>query len=1155
MPEIRLTKEQQAVVDNRGGTLLVSAAAGSGKTKVLIDRVMKKILLEGNNVDDFLMITFTKAAATELRGKLITQLSKALAEDPANHHLQKQMSRVYLAQISTVHSFCKALLSDYAHELDLPADFRVCDEQEKIVLKQKAMRACLEYAYGEGFSDPEIRDALDLLGAGRSDELIEVLIGQMHENLLCYKDPEARAKELYKSLQRPEESDAGLTIWGKYLITEFRYHAAGIAEQFSLLKNQALVAGLDPYVPLLEGNTAMVRGLSRLDNWEDLRNAKPDFGTASRKKCDADPSVREAIRYKRDALKKKILEKLKVFSMSSEDILEDMERNIKALTGLIRLTETYSLRFSNEKKRRHVLDYNDLEHETLRLLYGKGTTPTRAAREISQRYAEIMVDEYQDTNAVQDALFYAISREGKNLFFVGDIKQSIYRFRMADPTIFRDKYLEYDDYTKAVPGQPRKILLSDNFRSHPAVLEAANCVFHLTMSHRVGGLAYTEDEALRPNQTAVDMGTPPVELHCIDTSKMPDYDRDEIEAEFVAGRMAEMLQNEEKIPEADGSLRPIRPGDMVILLRAMKDKAELYMEALRRRNIRAICSDNNIFASEEIQVLTALLQIIDNPRQDIPLLTVLLSPLFRFSAGTLAMLRSKNRSGEIYDLLLDSEEAAAFLRELSVLRDLSQELTVRGLMDEIDVRLNLRCVFGAMSNGSQRIRNLDRFYAIVDTYESGDRFGLSGFLRYLELVKQRPPAADISGGENAVRIMTVHSSKGLEFPVVFLADLSKQVNYRDTKSAVITDQELGIAADVYQRSLRMRYPTMPKNAISERIRMETLSEEMRILYVAMTRARSRLIMSCCAASMIRKLSNLAQVLTIPLVPGVADSVSSVGDWILLAALTRTESGELFRLCGNPGLGKVSEYPWKVCFHLGESFIPGEEALEEEEESGIEAPDYLVTAYGKEAATHTPAKLTATQMKQSTESASKPEIRLRSPGFGEGSRILTGTERGVAIHLAMQYLNFDRCETEEGLRTELQHLQKKRFLTAEQMAVISVDKLLYFFRSPIFARIRRAKKVIREFKFSLLEDASYYDPELKGEEILLQGITDCCIIEEDGLVVLDFKSDHISAGKESLRAEYYRGQLDAYSRALSRIFEMPVKERILWFFATDTAYAL
>lgn len=1157
MSEIKLTDEQQAVVDDRGGTLLVSAAAGSGKTKVLIDRVMKKLLNEGCNVDDFLMITFTKAAALELREKLIVQLSKHLAEDPSNHHLQKQMSRVYLAQISTVHAFCKSLLSDYAHELDLPADFRICDDQEKSILKRRAMSACLEQGYGLVREDADISAALNLLGVGRDDAILEDLIWKMYENLLCYKDPKARAQALYESLRKPKEMDAGLTIWGAYLMEEFRHWADGIAQQFALLADQAVISSVETYVAVLQDNTALMRQLSKLDSWESLRNFAPDFGSPSRKRCPVDPEIRESIRKKREKLVAKVRDKLSAFSQNSEEILEELERNAPALTGLLRLTETFSDLFLSEKKRRHVLDYGDLEHETLRLLYGKGTAPTRAAREISQRYVEIMVDEYQDTNEVQDAIFSAISRDGSNLFFVGDIKQSIYRFRMADPSIFREKYHAYKGYQEAVPGEPRKILLSDNFRSHPAILEAANCVFRLTMSDRVGGLSYTDAEALRPYQDPTDLHSPPVELHCVDSSDLGDYGRDVIEAEFVAARIAQMLRDGEQIPVSKDELRPVRPGDIVILLRAMKDKAELYLQALQRRKIRGICADNNIFEAEEIQILTALLQIIDNPRQDIPLLTVLLSPLFHFSADVLAQLRARNRQGDIYDLLCASAEAAPFLRTLSELRDFSQEETLRSLMDEIDVRLELRCIFGAMGNGLQRIRNLERFCGIVDTYVAGDRFGLSGFLNYLELVQQKPLKAEISAAEDAVRIMSTHSSKGLEFPVVFLADLSKQVNYRDAKATVITDEELGIASDLYQPKLRMRYPTMPKTAIAERIRVETLSEEMRILYVAMTRARSRMVMTCCGSGIKRKLTNLVQSLSIPLIPGVADSVSSVGDWVLMAALTRTESGELFALGGNPGLGRVSDYPWLVRVHSGKDYIPEKVAVDslEADTDHAEAPAYLVQPYAMEAATRTPAKLTATQMKQGTEPGVKPEIRLRNPGFEKGSRILTGAERGTAIHLAMQYLNYDRCESEEGVREELQRLQKKRFLSAEQMQAISVEKLLRFFRSPLFRRIRNGKKVIREFKFSLLEDASFYDPALKGEEILLQGVTDCCIIEDDGLVILDFKSDRVAPGGEALRAEYYRGQLDAYSRALSRIFSLPVKERLLYFFSTDTAFSL
>lgn len=1157
MAEIVLTREQNAVINDRGGALLVSAAAGSGKTKVLIDRVMKKVACENANVDDFLMITFTQAAAAELRGKLIAQLSEKLSQDPSNHHLQNQMSRIYLAQISTIHAFCMTLLRDYAHELQLPADFRICDDQEGLALRRRAMLCCLDQAYREDKEDPEIRDALNMLGAGRNDAALEDLITDLYYNLQCYKDPRQRVRELYDSVRTGEETDAGKTLWGDYLIHEFRHLMEGVEAQFSLLLEKAREGGVDPYLPTLQDNIYTVRALRALHTWQELQQAVPDFGRLSTKKTDADPHLKETVRSQRTRLIKETRHRLKKFAQPSEEVLQDLRMNASAITGLIRLTERFSQLFANEKKRRHVLDYNDLEHEVLRLVCGKGTGPTRAAKEISQRYREIMVDEYQDSNAVQDALFYAISKNGENLFFVGDIKQSIYRFRMADPTIFRGKYIRFADYRQAVEHEPRKILLSDNFRSNPAVLEAANAVFHLTMTDRVGGLYYTDAEALRANQKVPDMGSPAVELHCVDASGIADHGRDEVEAEFIAHRVARMLREKEKIPGEEG-LRPIRPGDIVLLFRALRGKAEVYLEALRRHGISAICTDNNIFESEEVTVLSALLQIIDNPHQDIPLLTVLLSPLFRFPTGKLAELRGKNKRADIYDLLSGADCAADFIRQLSELRDFAQEVSVRSLLDEIDTRLYLRSVFGSMDSGLQRIRNLERFYAIADTYESGDRVGLSGFLRYLELVKQRPSASEQPAGD-AVRLMTIHASKGLEFPVVILADLSKRFNYADTSAKVITDPVLGIGADVYDKELRLRYPSLPKNAISDRIRRESLSEEMRVLYVAMTRAKYRMTLSCCAAGMKKKIVDLAGSLSIPVAPSVLESVGSMGDWILMTALTRTEAGELFALCDPPGLAKVSEYPWCIRFHEGADFLPTDALQQEvaEQEAAQQTVPYLCRNYAHTAAAAMPAKLTATQMKSETtaDEAKRTELQFHKPSFGKQGKLLTGAQRGTAIHLAMQYLDYDRCGSEEGLRKELKRLQTKRFLSPEQVSAVSVDKLLRFFRSELFQRIQRAKKVVREFKFTLLEDASHFDSALEGEQILLQGVTDCCIIEEDGLTVLDFKSDSILPGQEPCRGEYYRGQLDAYSRALCRIFSMPVKERILYFFATDSAYRL
>ncbi len=1164
MAEIVLTPEQRAVVEHRGGALLVSAAAGSGKTKVLIDRVLRFVQEDGHNVDDFLMITFTQAAAAELRGKLIARLSELLGDDPDNRHLQKQLGRVYLAHISTVHAFCGELLREYAHLLGLPADFRVCDEQEAAALRERVMKNLLEQAYQSPDEVAEIRAALDMLGAGRDDRALPELIYKVDAQAHCWRDAEQRMEQWKQSLALSDCEDVGQTVWGDYLLREFRVYLNGCKRR--LENDCAMIAeceSLAAYLPTFSDNIAWLERLSAARTWDELRAVPDGAGKLKAVRSCAEPELQLRVKSDREQVIKGVRKWCGRVSPASEEALDDLRLSGTALYGLLLLTERYSELYGAEKRRRHVLDYNDLEHETLRLLYDRSGSPTAAASEIGSRFAEIMIDEYQDTNAVQDSIFRAISRKGENLFFVGDVKQSIYRFRLADPTIFLDKYRTFADYKQAVPGGPCKILLSDNFRSDRQILAAANDVFRLTMTPRVGGLYYGDAEALHPKREFPPTQEPAVELLCSDLSGLPERPpvrNEEVDAEIVAERIARLLRDG-TIPDGDG-LRPVCPEDIVILLRSVSGRSAYYISALQRRGIRCISGNDDLFASEEIGFLIDLLYLIDNPHQDIPLLSVLMSPVFRFSADDMAFIRAENRGTDLFDALNASMRGKKFLTILSALRRTAQRGSLRELLDETERRTYLRAIYGCMEGGEQRMHNLDALFALADGYETGDRYGLPGFLRYLDGLKEKGMKTEPGKTVGAVRIISIHKSKGLEFPVVFLANLSKQFNFSDATQSVLVDPELGIGASVTDPEKQIRYPTVARAAISERMARETVSEEMRVLYVAMTRAQHRLIMTYCSRSLKRRLQSIAKDLTLPASDALIESAAALGDWVLMAAMTHTEAGELFELGGYPEQRGVSEYPWTI--RVTEPIVPVRKApiVRQAEPAAGPLRPFRKPEYLHGAAAEAPGKLTATQLKGrgldreiSEEAPSAPPFRFVKPRLLDGARPLTPAERGTAIHLAMQFLRYERCTDLSSIEAELRRLTRERFLTPQQAEAVPPAKLLNFFQSPVGRRVLCSERVVREFKFSVLEDAARYDPALEGERVLLQGVTDCCILDPDGLTILDFKSDAVKTDGERERAEYYRGQLDAYSRALSKIFARPVKKRILWFFATDTAVEL
>ncbi len=1142
MAEIQLTVQQQEVINNRGGALLVSAAAGSGKTRVLIDRVLKRVAEEQCNVDDFLMITFTQAAAAELRGKLIARLSEKLADCPNDRHLQQQMSRVYSAQISTVHSFCSSLLREYTHLLDLPVDFRLCDEQETDALRERVMDKLLEDAYTR--KNEDITAAVDMLGAGRDDRKLPKQILKCCDLLSSSRNRDAALEKLLRQWQ---EENLTIAPWLDYLFGEWRRWLEGCLQSMDraceLIEQTPCLQG---YAPMFLEFRQMLRDLYSTEKREDLRKVPLEKKRLATIRNCTEKEKQTWLKDLRESIWKELHSRLDRLCGEEESMLEDVRATAPAVRGLLELTKEFLSLYSAEKRRRHVLDYNDLEQETLRLLYRKGTTPTAEAREISKRFVELMIDEYQDTNEVQDAIFYGISRNGQNLFFVGDVKQSIYRFRQADPEIFLEKYRSYKNYEDAEEGEPRKILLSDNFRSVKPILDAANDVFYLTMTRRVGGLRYTEAEALRANAKELPEGAA-VELHCIDLSAEgaeAAVKREEIEAEFTARRIAKMLQGE-TVPQGEGH-RPILPEDIAILMRAPAGKAAVYQSALARYGIASSFANEDLFDTEEIRFLCALLQVIDNPHQDIPLLTVLFSPVVRFSPDVLAFLRGKQKEGDLWELLAECEEAEQLRAMLLRLRRSAQRGSLHALMDDIDEVLSLRQTYPM---GQE---NLDSFLTLVDGFEGGGHFGLSAFLRQVQRWKEDGVKNDDTGRKGVVQILSVHKSKGLEYPVVFLTDLCKEFNQMDARETVLFDTELGMGTRLIDGEHAISYPTVAHSAISHRICRENRSEEMRMLYVAMTRPRYRLIMTCCKKNLLAHIESLAHDLSVPARDAQIEGAKSQADWVLMTALTHIESGTL---CSESGIDrKVSEFPWLMQCHAGGDYLPGAPVEQEEQTQERTLPPLQPVSYAYPVAAVTPAKLTATQLKGGEELQElAPALRFSKPRFDR--RGLSATERGTAIHLAMQYLSYAACDSLTGVQGELRRLVEQRFLTLEQAEAVPPLKLLRFFQSELGQRVLAAKKLVREFKFSVLEDAGQYDAELTGEQLLLQGVTDCCVMEEDGLLILDFKSDRIKQGEEAERAEHYRGQMDAYSRALSRIFDLSVKERILYFFATDTAYYL
>lgn len=1155
----KLTPQQQQVVENRGGRLLVSAAAGSGKTKVLVDRLMGYITdpIHPANIDDFLIITYTKAAASELRGKIAVKLAEKMAQDPSNRHLQRQQQRLYLAKISTVHAFCGDILREYAYRLDLSADFRVADEQECDRIRETVMEKVLQDAYAH----PEQGDFfafVDTQGVGRNDRNVPEYVMQVYDSARCHLSPDQWLQHCLEQTNTEKICDASQSEYGAFLIKRLHdwlqlqigslSHCVHLCRQ---TQNGEKVAAL------LDDTICRLENLRNCDTWNAVfQNRQIDFGRLVFPKTFGDEELKEQIKAVRDACKKGLERQTKAFCDNAEQILSDLRASSAAARGLVELVRSFSKEFDRAKKNRRILDFGDLEHIMLDLLLGKSRTGlTAAAREIGSRFREVMVDEYQDSNAVQDAIYAALTDERHNLFMVGDVKQSIYQFRLADPGIFLEKYNTFLPVTEAKTGEDRKVLLSSNFRSSGGVLSACNDVFYQCMCPEVGGLYYGPEEALYEGIPHIALPEADAELCCIDvkTATYPE------EAAYVAHRIRNLLDGTHFVRQGD-EYRPVKPEDIVILLRSPGSAGGYYEQALTQAGIRYTTGGGlDLLKTDEIVAIRACLQAIHNPRMDIPLIAALASPIFCFTADDLAAIRSCRRTGPFLDAMLQHEgkKTKAFLDLLSQLRTVARRETLTVLLEKVFRFTKLEAVYGAMEHGTQRVSNIQAFYQLASEFESTGGKDLGRFLEHLDAMDLHglilPGEASAQG---CVTIMSIHKSKGLEFPVVFLCGLGREFNMEGQRAPILCHKSMGLGLNVADNAKRIRYPTIAKRAIAARMGQEMLSEELRVLYVAMTRARDRLIMTYASNRLQKDLAEIVHRLSVGGKELLIRDTVCPGEWVLLTALQKTEAGELFALAGSPRETTVSNHPWKISVVTAPEILSCHTATDSE----VEGPTFTEEAlsqmlsfqYTHAAATVAPSKMTATQRKGRVkdEEAAQDTVRKitqrqwRKPGFASKS----GKDYGNAIHAVMQYIDYGKCVDAASVEDEIHRLVTGCYISAEQAQLVDGKAIAAFFATPMGKRIQTGE-VSREFKFSILEDAEAYGPDLNGEHVLLQGVVDCVLFEEDGITILDFKTDCVTGDAMLARAESYRPQVEAYAEAMCRIFRRPVKETLLYFFHT------
>ncbi len=1193
-----LTEEQQKIVDDRGGELLVSAAAGSGKTRVLVERLLDRVTGEGLDIDRFLVITYTKAAAAELRGRIAQELSQRLALCPGDRHLRRQTTLVYRAQISTIHAFCAALLRESGSRLDLDPDFRLCDEGEANVLMLRTLEEVLDRQYEEIAPGSPFALLADTLGAGRDDRQLAQITLDIFHRLQSHPDP-ARWLEEQKGVWALEGvEDLSRTPWGAVLLEDGKRQAAFCRERLAAAlalcgEDELLQAN---YAPSLSATLEGVEALLTARSWDQAAACLPiPFPAAGRKKkrqipvspMEEERAARAGERVKEIRTRcKKLLERLAgQLEGDSASGLEELRLSAPAVQALMDLVREFQAAYAKEKRRLGVLDFSDLEHFAVRLLTDETGGPTPLARLWGGRYEEVLVDEYQDTNQVQNAIFAAISDGGRKLFQVGDVKQSIYRFRLADPTIFLDKYRRFPFGEEAREGRPRKRLLSRNFRSRPQVLEGCNDLFRDIMSTEFGELDYTDDQALVPGREFPAGEDYALELDALDLSFLGDQEgekesKDLLEARFAARRVRRLLEAPMMVEGEEGP-RPLRPSDVMILLRSPGSVLPHYVRALEEEGIPwAADGGGDMFETTEVRVALSILQIVDNPRQDVPLIAALRSPVYGFTADQLALLRADS-GGDFYTALTRAAQGGDqpsrdFLEQLDQLRFGAGDRTCRQLIWHVYEQTNLLGIFGAMEGGERRQANLLALYALAGQLEESGCRTLFSFLLRLDRLREtgaRLPAPGAGGQGEGVSLLSIHRSKGLEKPVVLVCGLTRRLNRDDLMRPVLFHPVLGVGPRGLDQERMVEYDTAARRAVRRQLEREMMAEELRLLYVAMTRAREKLILTLALTEGIAALERLGEDLSVPVSPVVLEQQQSVGGWILLHALTRPEAAPLRELAGLPeGTARELGPAWDIRWVEGQPLARAEEGegrfsdlplAPEEDGQAEELAARLRWQYPHRAA-DLPSKLTATQLKgrvqdleaaQEAVPASRRGQPISRPAFIARERGLSPAQRGTALHLAMQYLPLEGDHTPEGVERELDRLAEQGFLTALQREAVDGRRLSAFWTSALGRAMAASPLCRREFKFSLLVPASDYFPGGEDEEILLQGVIDAWFEENGAITVLDFKSDRVSPGGELSRAEEYRPQLEAYGKALSAILNRPVERMVLWFFATDTAVEL
>lgn len=1204
MTNMAWTNEQQAAIDSRGQTLLLSAAAGSGKTAVLVERIIRRLLDKEYPIDitELLVVTFTKAAAAEMRDRIGTALMKALSEtkDP---RVERQLALLPSAQISTLHAFCQHVIRKYFYTIDLDPAFSIAGEEELNLLRRQVLEDVFLSYYEDDEKASILYPLADMFGSDRGDDILMDTVSRMYTYARSLAWPEHWLKEAARAYDVAPDAVIDDMVWAgpikdavRRILEEDAHLYDGVL--YHLRQREAFAPACDTFV----AEQAALRQAAQARSWNDLSRfvRAIDFPRLKslRKLSDDDKAVWERCKKVRDDVKKDVIKTLQsvYFSATPEEWLDGMRAMKPVMDGLVTLTLDFAKAYGAAKKEKGWIDFSDLEHFCLQILLAPDASPehpvpSAAAEELRSQYEEVFIDEYQDTNGVQELITRLVSGED-NRFMVGDIKQSIYRFRLADPTLFLEKYQSFSRDEKAVQ---HCIDLGRNFRSVPVVLDAVNAVFSRAMTAEAAGMDYGEREKLYAGRQAPDderwIGGP-VEVDIVPTPSDEEDDDGstafEKECRFIAGRIGELLASGRMAARKDGTLEPLSYRHIVVLLRSMAGKADVLIQALQEGGIPSYAEQSGgYFAAVEVQVMLALLRCIDNPEQDLAMAAVLRSPLVGLDETALAGVRLAGDGtlwqnlpafvASLPDGVDEKEDLQQFMAAFDSWRTYSRRHGVAELLQRLYDDTAYVDFVGAMPGGDVRQANLKALYDRARQYEEA---GFRGLFRYLQLMDKMKedgldlaPAKVVSEKEDVVRIMSIHKSKGLEFPVVFVADMGKAFNRRDTQDQILFHNRLGIGLKQYDPEWRISYPTLIWSGIAAQLRWEGTAEEERILYVAMTRARDQLILTGHSSHIDRDWQRWTSHLN----PAQAKSYF---DWVMPAALAPF-GAKADADYARPGAA-WQDAVWQVRIAkavpagtVEEGAYDGEprlEALRRGDLTGTPVPSWLDEQlswqYAYPQAVRTAAKFSVSEVKRRYQELHSDELRDEAalsvpaaavipPAPGEDDAFaalppwlageeaaVSGAQRGTALHKALQYITPAADQTTATLRREIDAFVRQGLLSREEAKLVYVPVLAAFCQSDIGRRMAESPELHREYPFTVLLAGGDPLPETEtGEQILIQGVIDCLFREDDAWILVDYKSDRLETADAFRRR--YAVQLALYKRAVEQITHRPVEETYIY----------